>query len=237
MTLWLAIPLALLILAIILTLSSSIDFHFRFYKRGKDDLVEINVISLYGLIKLHYELPKLVFEGLKRGLRAKLEEQGTAISASGIDKEEKFDQERIKHWQDNIKVAMKSTHGLKKWFRTTVSHVKISMLDWSTDFSLGDAADTATAAGAVWGLKWSIIGYISQRVKLKRDPRLFVKPVFEDDLCFSMELVCRGRLSVAYALYAGLVLVINVLREKGGLTGWKKLLKQMRPEFNRKSLE
>lgn len=237
MTLWLAIPLVLLLLVIILTLCSFIDFHFRFYKRGNDDLVEINVTSLYGLVKLHFELPQLVFEGLKRGLRVKLEEQGTAISSSEIDKEEKIDQERIKRWQENIKMAMKSTRNLKKWLKTTLAHVKISTLDWSTDFSLGDAADTATAAGAVWGIKWSIVGFISQRVKLKRDPRLFVKPVFEDELCFSMELVCKGRLSVAYALYAGLLLIMKVLRAKDGLSGWRKLLKQIRSETQGKSLD
>ena len=237
MTLWLAIPFALLLLAIVLILSSSIDFHLRIHKHGKDDLVEMSVTSLYGLVKLHYVLPELVFEGLKRGVWGKLEEQGTAISANKIDKEEKFDQERINHWRDNVKVAVRSTRGLKKWLGNTVSHVKISTLDWSTDFSLGDAADTATAVGAAWGLKWSIVGFISQKVKLTRNPRLFVKPVFEDDLCFAMEFECRGRLSVAYALYAGLVLIVSVLREKGGLLGWKKLLKEMRPETREKSLE
>lgn len=237
MTLWLAIPLALLLLAMVLILSSSIDFHFRIHKHDKNDLVEINVTSLYGLVKLHYELPELVFEGFKRGVWGKLEEQGTGISANDTDKEEKFDQERFNHWQDNVKVAVKSTRGLKKWFMNTLSHVKISTLDWSTDFSLGCAAETATAVGAAWGLKWSIVGFISQWVKLTREPRLFVKPVFEDDLCFAMELECRARLSVAYALYAVLVLIVSVLREKGGLLGWKNLIKRMRTETREKSLE
>lgn len=132
---------------------------------------------------------------------------------------------------------MKSTRGLKKWFKETVSHVKISKLDWSTDFSLGDAADTAIVSGAVWGLKWSIVGFISQWVKLKYNPRVFVKPVFQDEHSFSMEFVCEGKMSVSYAVYASMKLLLRVLRETGGISKWRKLLKRMRREPHGQSLE
>lgn len=230
MTLWLAIPLAILLLAIIFVLSSSIDFRIRCYKHDKNDLLELDITSLFGLIRLHYELPKLVFKGLEQGVWGKLKETGTATTGVDTVKEEIFDKERVEHWRDNFQLALKSTRGLKKWFRETIAHVKILKLDWSTDFSLGDAADTATASGALWGLKWSIVGVISQRVKLKQHPRVFVKPVFQDDLCFSMELVSQGRLSVAYTIYAILRFLRLVLKENGGIAKWRMLLRQMRQE-------
>jgi hypothetical protein len=229
-TLWLAIPLVLLVLALILVLSSSIDFRIRCYKHGKNDLLELDVTSLFGLIKLHYELPQLVFKGLEQGVWGKFKETGTATTGVDTVKEEIFDKERIMHWRANVNQAVKSTRGLKEWLKETVAHVKISKLDWSTDFSLGDAADTATASGAVWGLKWSIVGFISQWVKLQQHPRIFVKPVFEDELCFAMEFVCKGKMSVGYTLYALMRLFRRVMREKGGIGHWRNLLKQMRQE-------
>jgi hypothetical protein len=233
-TLWLVIPLVLLVLAMILVLSSSIDFRIRCHKLGKNDLIEVDVTSLFGLVKLHYELPELIFKGLEQGVWAKIKETGTATTGVDTVKEEKFDKERINQWQENVKLAMKSTRELKKWFKRTLAHVKISKLDWSTDFSLGDAADTATAVGAAWGLKWSIVGFMSQWVRLEHNPRLFVKPVFQDELCFSMEFVCKGRLLVAHALFAVLRLVVGVLRETGGIVKWIKLLKKMRHQSSEK---
>ncbi|MEK4346825.1 DUF2953 domain-containing protein [Paenibacillus sp. FSL P4-0184] len=237
MTLWLGIPLGLLVLAMILVLSSSIDFRIRCYKHDKNDLIELDVKTLFGLIKLHYELPRLVFKGLEQGVLGKFKETGTATIGVDTVKEEQFDKERIERWRDNIQLAVQSTRGLKKWFKETVSHVKISKLDWSTDFSLGDAADTAIVSGAVWGLKWSIVGFISQRVKLKHNPRVFVKPVFQDEHSFSMEFVCEGKLSVSYAVYASLQLILRVLREAGGISKWRKILKRMRRESHGQSLE
>jgi hypothetical protein len=236
-TLWLVIPLGLLVLAMVLVLSSSIDFRIRCYKHGKNDLLELDVTTLFGLIKLHYELPRLVFKGLEQGVIGKFKETGTATKGVDTVKEEQFDKERIEHWRDNIQLAVKSTRGLKKWFKETVSHVKVSKLDWSTDFSLGDAADTAIASGAVWGLKWSIVGFISQWVKLKHNPRVFVKPVFQDEHSFSMEFVCEGKISVSYTVYASLQLLLRVLRETGGISKWRKILKRMRREPHGQSLE
>lgn len=147
MTLWLVIPLALLLVVIVLVLSSSIHFHFRLCRLGKDDRVEFDIKAVFGLIKLHYELPALVYEGVERGVRVKLEESGIAPVKKDSDKEEQIDKEAVSGWIDNIKAALRATRGLNTWLKGLMAHVKISKLDWSTDFSLGDAAYTATAAG------------------------------------------------------------------------------------------
>ncbi|MNC24302.1 hypothetical protein D3C75_723550 [compost metagenome] len=226
MTLWLAIPLAVLLFVIVLVLSSSIHFHFRLCRLGKDDRVEFDIKALFGLVKFHYELPKLIFEGIERGVKVKLEESGIAPVRKDSDKEEQIDKETVQNWADNLKEALRATRGLMKWLKSLLSHVKITKLDWSTDFSLGDAAYTATATGALWGLKWSLAGWVSQFVRLQKSPRMFVVPVFRDELCFSTEAVCTGKLSVAYVLYAGLLLLRRISEVKGGLSHWIKLLKR-----------
>lgn len=224
MRLWLAILLALLLLVIILVLSSSIHFHFRVRRMGKDDRVEFDLKALYGLVKFHYELPVVVYEGIERGIRVKLEQSGIAPFKTDKDKEGQVDKQAITSVTTDIKLAIQATGGLKKWLKGLIAHVKISQLDWSTDFSLGDAASTATAAGALWGVKWSLVGWCSQFVRLQHTPKLFVVPVFRDELCFSTEAVCSGKLSTAYMIYSGLLLLRRITRVKGGLALWKKLL-------------
>ncbi|MBW4082886.1 DUF2953 domain-containing protein [Paenibacillus sp. S150] len=238
MTLWLAILLALLLLAAVLlflTLSSYIHFHFRLCRLGKDDRLEFDLKAVFGLVKLHYELPALVFQGIEKGIKVKLEESGIAPVRKDEDKEEQIDKESVTEWLGNIRKALKATRGLKKWLRNTLSHVQISKLDWSTDFSLGDAAYTATTAGALWGLKWSFAGWLSRWVRLKKAPRLFVAPVFRDELCFSTEAVCAGKLSVGYAVFAGLLLLRRISRVKGGLRGWKELLSRDKSNLAREN--
>lgn len=227
MTLWLAIPLSLLLLVILLcllVLASSIHFHFRLCRLGKDDRIEFDIKAVFGLVKFHYELPALVFDSLEQGIKVKLEKSGIAPVKMDSDKEEKIDRESVAEWLKNLRTALKATRGLKKWLVGTLSHVRITKLDWSTDFSLGDAADTATAAGALWGMKWTMIGWLSRFVRLQRNPRMFVAPVFRDELCFSTEAVCTGKLSAGYAFYAGLLLLRRVSKVEGGLGRWKKLL-------------
>jgi hypothetical protein len=206
-------------------LSSSIHFHIRLCRLGKDDRFEFDIKALFGLVKLHYELPKMVYEGISRGVKVKLEESGVGPVRQDSDKEEQIDKETVQSWMDQVKQALRATRGLKKWLKMLLSHVKITKLDWSTDFSLGDAAYTATATGALWGLKWSMVGWLSQYVRLQKSPRMFVVPVFRDEMSFSTEAVCTGKLSVAYVLYAGLLLLRRISEVKGGLSRWKHLLK------------
>ncbi|AIQ48226.1 hypothetical protein R70723_21645 [Paenibacillus sp. FSL R7-0273] len=225
MTLWLAVPLALLLLVIVLVLSSSIHFHFRLCRIGKDDRIEFDIKALFGLVKFHYELPKLIYEGIARGVKIKLEESGIAPVRQDADSVEQIDDETLRDWKRKLKEALQATMDLKSWIKSLMSHVIITRFDWSTDFSLGDAAYTATATGALSGLKWGMVGWISRYVRLQRSPRMFVVPVFRDELCFSTEAVCTGKLPVSSVFFAGIQLLWRVIRVKGGLSRWIRLLK------------
>ncbi|GGF75636.1 hypothetical protein GCM10010912_21020 [Paenibacillus albidus] len=235
MTLWLAILLAVLLLGFILLLSSFIHFHFVLRKVGKDDRLELDVTLLYGWVKFHYVLPRVIFEGIEKGFKVKLEESGAAPLKKETDTEAQIDKKKVDTWVDEMKQALQATKGLEKWLRKTLAHVRIAKFDWSTDFSLGDAAGTATAAGGLWGLKWIIIGWLSQQIRLEKQPRLFVKPLFDDNLSFNTEMKFSGRLSLAYVLYAGILLVVRVIRAERGLKQWKELLQAIRRRARRKS--
>lgn len=233
--LWLLIGVLLLLAVAVLLLSSRIFFHLSLNRRGHDDQIVLDITALFGLVKFHYTLPALVFEGFKRGLHVKLEETGVAPVISAKDEETNIDKEDVSEWIEYGKKALKATYGLRRWTAETMSHVQITKLDWSTNFSLGDAAGTATAAGALWGLKWTIIGWTSQWVKLMRKPRLFVVPVFEDTVEFSTEVDCKGRISAGYVLYAVLRLLVRALQADEGIRQWKEIMREIRSRRREKS--
>lgn len=231
MKLWLLIVLvvlALLLVALILLISSRIFFSLSLNRKGSDDRIVLDIKALFGLIQYHYTLPSLVFRGFKRGLHVKLEETGIAPGPTAKEDETDIDKEDVSEWMEYGKRALRATRDLKPWTTDTLSHVRITALDWSTDFSLGDAAGTATAAGALWGLKWSLIGWASQRVQLMIKPRLFVVPVFEDKLQFNTKVECSGHISAGYLLYAALRLLGRVLKEEGGVSEWRQLIRSIR---------
>ncbi|MDT3426865.1 hypothetical protein J2Z22_002399 [Paenibacillus forsythiae] len=227
MKLWLLIG-ALLLAVLILLLSSRIYFHFSLNRTGQDDRIVLKITALFGLVKLNYSLPVLMFEGVKRGLHVRLEESGIAPVRSSKEDESNIDKDDVQEWMEYGKKALRATQGLKRWMTDTLSHLHITKLDWSTNFSLGDAAGTATAAGALWGLKWSLVGWASQRVKLLHRPRLFVVPVFEDDVKFSTEVDCAGSISAGRVLYAGIRLLVRAMRADEGIRQWKELVREIR---------
>ncbi|AIQ13553.1 DUF2953 domain-containing protein [Paenibacillus durus] len=234
MKLWLLIGV-LLLAGSILLLSSRIHIHFSLNRTGQDDRIVLDITALFGLVKLHYSLPALAFEGFKRGLHVKLEETGIAPARSSNKEETDIDKDDVIEWMEYGKKALRATQGLKRWTADTLSHLQITKLDWSTNFSLGDAAGTATAAGALWGLKWSLIGWASQWVKLLHRPRLFVVPVFDDDVKFSTEVDCAGRISAGHALFAGFRLLVRAMQADEGIRQWKELVREMRSRKRGKS--
>ncbi|MBY9081601.1 DUF2953 domain-containing protein [Paenibacillus sp. HN-1] len=225
MKLWLLIIIALLLAALALALCSRIHFALKIKKRGSDERLEFTVTALYGLVKYHYTVPHFIFEGIRCGLNIKLEKNGISPSVSAQDKERNIDRKDVSEWMEFGQRALAATRGLKPWTSDTLAHVKITRLHWSTDFSLGDAAGTATAAGALWALKWWLIGRISQSIRLKDKPRLFVVPRFVDQICYMTDVDCAGELSAGYAVYAGFRLALRVIREDEGVRQWRELLK------------
>ncbi|MNJ79033.1 hypothetical protein D3C77_769310 [compost metagenome] len=57
-------------------------------------------------------------------------------------------------------------------------------------------------------------------ISLKQRPKLFVVPVFGKPPLFATEIECNGEIRCGYAMYAGFVLIVRVLKVKGGLKKW-----------------
>lgn len=214
------IVLLFLIMAVLL---SVVRFELWIKKHGKDDEIVLNIRLLYGLIRLHYELPILKFENLKKGILIKVEKKKNILKKENGTKKTRVDKRKIDHWHRELIKLLEATDSFLVWMKKTLLHLSILKLDWSTNISAGDAAYTAIATGMVWSIKGSMIGWLSYHVGMRTPPRLFVVPVYDDKPQFSTEISCIAQISCGYAIYAGLVLMVRVLKVKGGVKKWKSI--------------
>jgi hypothetical protein len=205
-------------------LLSVIRFELWIKKHGKDDEVVLNIRMLYGLIRLHYELPILKLENLKKGILIKVEKKNNIQKKEKGTTKARVDKRKIDYWHREFIKLLEATDSLLTWLKKTLSHISILKLDWSTNISAGDAAYTAIATGMIWSIKGSMTGWLSYHVGMRTPPKLFVVPVFDDKPQFSTEISCIAQISCGYAIYAGLVLMVRVLKVKGGIKKWKSIL-------------
>jgi hypothetical protein len=142
--------------------------------------------------------------------------------STSVDHE--VNKDKVEQWMDQFERLLQATSGLRVWLQSTLRRVSFRKLEWSTNIALEDAAHTATLTGALWGVKATIVGWLTRYISLKQRPKLFVVPVFGSKPLFSTELRCIAQIRCGYAIYAGLVLIVRVLKVKGGVKKWLTIL-------------
>ncbi|GAF09006.1 secreted protein [Paenibacillus pini JCM 16418] len=177
----------------------------------------LDVKILYGIIKIHYEIPVLVFENMKKGVMIKLEKRSSLKQGKQSSDQTNVNKQKVDHVMHEFRTMLRATASLKQWVKQTMSHININKLDWSTNFSVGNAAHTAVATGVLWGIKTTLIGWLTFHVRMRKHPQVFVVPVFKDEMQFGTEITCVGQISLGYVIYAMLVLVYRIMKVKGGL--------------------
>lgn len=224
MWIWLGSILVLLLLVLTLILLSKITFHIKLKKENKDDTILIDVTLLFGLLTYHYRIPALGLNKLQDGLWVENNSSDNFFKTHTSAGEQEIDKEKVNLWADQFRDMIRATRGLKKWLNTTLRRVTLVSMEWSTNVALTDAAHTATLTGALWALKTTLIGWLSYHISLRQRPKLFVVPVFGGSPLFSTELNCTAEIRLGNAVYAGMVLVVRVLKVKGGVKKWRSLL-------------
>ncbi|WP_223066597.1 DUF2953 domain-containing protein [Paenibacillus caui] len=228
MFIWISVGIILLIflLLLLIVLLSRVTINVHASKQNEDEEITADVKLLFGMIKLHYEVPKIVFDNFKQGFKVLTEKKGELVNKNGTNHEEQeyIGRERIGKWIDIYKQILKSTADLKRWLSSTLKHLKITTMDWSTEFAFKEADYTAVACGLLWALKSYIIGSLSFQVKMENTPQLLVNPRFGTPPHFATNMNCIAQISLGYAMYAGLTLIVRVLKVKGGTKQWLNIL-------------
>lgn len=224
MRIWIFLAAGLVVLLIVLlivVLSSKVTIKLDVVLKKDEYKVLAEIKMIFGLIKRKYAVPFHLANG---GIEFKKEtvggdgEQGTAPDTN----EEKASSRTIR-FKDYGRATL-STKGFKKWLRQTMSAVHLMDVRWSTRIALEHAADTAVATGLLHGIKHTLLGWMSYRLVMEDLPRIDVVPLFNSPPQISTELNCIAKISCGKAMYAGLVLIVRVLKVKGGIRSWQNTL-------------
>lgn len=222
MWIWLGVILILLLacIALVLILLSPIKFRLVARKVNWNETVRIEVVTLYGLTRLRYEIPYIIFKNMKDGFKVEQKHASNLEKGEADSSAQDINKDKVRFWADKFYDLLRATRGLKQWMASTLRYVTFDKLDWSTNVALSNAAHTATLSGVLWGLKTTLIGWLSCYIRLRQRPRLFVVPVFDQPPQFVTEFECSGKIRLGRALYAGFVLIVRVLKVKGGFKKW-----------------
>ncbi|MEW4427296.1 MULTISPECIES: DUF2953 domain-containing protein [Paenibacillus] len=224
---------ALLLAAVLI---SNVHVHFTFRKHKSDDFARINVRLFYGIVRINYEIPSIVFRNMKEGFLVKTE-QHVNHTYGEAEGHERINKRKVKKWAKDVKMMMRATDALKIWARQTLNRLHITQLSWSTRIGIGDAAHTAILTGWVWSIKSIIIGFLSYQIQFKRQPMLEVVPVWEDEMEFQTELNCKMKIRITAVMLAGVRLMTRVLEVDGGWRMWLKILREQRRRHKQKLKE
>lgn len=223
MRIWIFLAVGLVVLLIVLlivVLSSKVTIKLDVVLRKNEYKVLAEMKMLFGWITRKYEVPFHLANG---GIEYKKEtvpvDEGTELGS----KEDKETSRRTIRYRDYVRVLL-TTKGFKKWARQTMAAVHLMDVRWSTRIALEHAADTAVATGLLHAVKHTIMGWMSYRLIMDELPEIQVVPVFNGPPQISTELCCIAKISCGKAMYAGLVLIVRVLKVKGGVRSWQNTL-------------
>nr|WP_239094156.1 DUF2953 domain-containing protein [Bacillus sp. B15-48] len=135
-----------------------------------------------------------------------------------VDQQEKqFDKQDLLNSLDDTKALLEHVVGLHTHIRKLFNKVSVKKLEWHTAVGIGEAASTAVLCGAIWSVKGSIIGLISNYMRMKEMPVVTVTPIFQQTLS-QIQLKCIFQIRIGHAILAGLKLVRYW---KGGMPNFK----------------
>lgn len=223
MRVWIFLAVGLVVLLIVLlvvVLSSKVTIKLDVVLRKDEYKLLAEIKMIFGLITRKYEVPFHLANG---GIEFKKDTVPVEQWIPLHSKEQEDPSSRTIRYRDYARVLW-STKGFKKWTRQTMAAVHLMDVRWSTRIALEHAADTAVATGLLHGIKHTLLGWMSYRLIMEEMPQIDVVPIFNGPPQISTELNCIAKISCGKAMYAGLVLIVRVLKVKGGIRSWQNTL-------------
>lgn len=218
---WAWVIAGILLAGMLLFAFSDIILRIRFARAEGDDELSVDVKGLYGLLCFRYAVPVLYWS--EDGLRVKTERIDRNRGKLVNDETTDITRDKVERYFRTAKETVAHTLRLVDWGKRVMAHIVCTEMRWSTKIGLGDAANTAITTGVLWGIKTSLLALVFRSIRLETKPALEIEPQF-NRMHFSTKAHCLLKLKAGYALYAGVLLLFRILRVKGGLRFWRKLL-------------
>jgi hypothetical protein len=192
-------------------------------RTGDNDSLFVQIRALFGFIRYRYDIPVIDYKGVFGGVEIFSERINENKGENLNDQHRKLTPSSLKRNFGKFKRLLEHANGLTEWIKGSMSHVHCTKLRWQTYLGVGGADDTAVVTGFIWGVKSTLLAFLSKRIRLETRPHIEVNPLFNRSL-FSMNLLCIVKIRFGYAIIAGLLLAVRILTAKGGLKTWRNIL-------------
>ncbi|WP_102345281.1 DUF2953 domain-containing protein [Bacillus sp. Marseille-P3661] len=213
---FLIIPLA--IIAIILLISIiKLKIKVDILHTLDDDHIKLTVKALFGLITYKYEAPLIKIDKETGSVVVENEQKvGEEEKQKTIRKRKtKITPKETLNGLEKAKDFLQKVVGLHSIVRRMLSHFSVSKFEWKSSIGLGDAAYTGMATGFLWTIKGTVVGVVSQYMKLKARPDLAVTPLFQENFSHT-RFIGIFSFRIGYAIVAALSIVRHWKSTKGG---------------------
>lgn len=217
---WVTVAVAAVV---ILVLSSSIKCRLTLLRRHADDEIVVDVHAMGGLIKQRVSIPVLKLSNWVNSVQVTTEVVDKTNNNLEQGLKGSITIEKIRKAYSDVNLLLEHCFQFHKWMLDTLKQVHCAKLYWKTNVGLGDAAETAMATGLVWSLKSSLLGFVFQFIQLDTRPQLMVVPQY-NEWAFATEIICIAKIRIFYILLSGIRLLVRILRVKGGLKTWQRVL-------------
>lgn len=186
----------------------------NYSRKGKDDLVRVDVYLLRRFVMYRLEIPvlKLAEQSKLPWFESELDvEEGKAKTYS--DREQRFVKNTIDiylnhpaKWRELLKSFRYYTRLYRKFMSRVLKDVTCEQLCWRTKLGVDDAAITSMIVGLLWAFKNSAVVLLRRRIKFIARPVLQVVPLFSH-VGFETEVQCIFTIRLGNVINATLSLV------------------------------
>jgi hypothetical protein len=155
-----------------------------YYKRAaKQDKGELKIKALGGFFHYRLSIPTLDFKDMDKGVKVESEHESSTMK-KGDDTF--INKDKLEFWYENYEILLhrvKDFQEILRWFMSRVHCVK---WDWKTSVGTGDAAEAGVLTGVIWGVKTTILGFISHYIQWDHKPEIEVTPCFQNAVLDTM---------------------------------------------------
>lgn len=211
-----------LLLAFILVIPfTSIRLEARYWRKGADDQLNIQIRLLWGLIRLRYKIPVIKWMENEGSLIIREKSEDQPIKGSW---RQRITWHSLRVMRERYLMFRDQVHQLQDLIRSFLRHVVFEHLEWRSSVGTGDAAETGVITGVVWGVKSILVGVLSSYVQWTKQPLLKVDPLFSEAI-LKTDLHCIIRFRIGHAMLAAIRLMRSMRKgRKGEEQKWQSTL-------------
>jgi hypothetical protein len=217
---WLWVFIIFLLIVLTILILSYVQGEVHFSRAVEQDYMELEIKAIWG-VKLIRFFPMFKIKDFSKRIPFTSEKSKTTPKTDHVTKPGA--KGKMKDRFQKAKLLMQNTvHGYE-WLKHTLSRIECTKLNWITRVGMGDATHTAIITGAVWGMKTSTLGFIMHLVQVKSKPLIHVVPHY-NQVKFLTDLNSAVGIRIIYIVWAGIELVWRVMKIKGGLRTWQRVM-------------